>query len=200
MSLILGVHLLDKLRGLKSRLIRYWNGLKSWLLRRREGEALLNQRYRTLYGKDLNLTNPHTFSEKLFHRMIMLNRRRNPAFTRLTDKLLVREHVQQRIGGDYLVDLFWHGADPNKIPFDRLPSKCVAKTNHWSGSRNMILDRPIDRAEVVNELIGLLSLRARATTSGLVSLRGFRPSHRPSRSRLRFRAGASFATLLAFSN
>ena len=43
-------------------------------------------------------------------------------------------------------------------------------------------------------------LRARATTSGLVSLRGFLPSHRPSRSRLRFRAAANFATLLAFSN
>src|SRR4029077_19756609 len=44
------------------------------------------------------------------------------------------------------------------------------------------------------------SLRARATTSGLVSLRGFLPSHLPSRSRLRLRAAASFATLLAFSN
>jgi hypothetical protein len=46
----------------------------------------------------------------------------------------------------------------------------------------------------------LRSLRARATTSGLVSLRAFLPSHRPSRSRLRLRAAASFATLLAFSN
>ena len=32
---------------------------------------------------------------------------------------------------------------------------------------------------------------ARATTSGLVSLRGFRPSHRPSRSRLRLRLRAA---------
>ena len=40
----------------------------------------------------------------------------------------------------------------------------------------------------------LRSLRARATTSGLVSLSGFLPSHRPTHSRLRFRAAASFAT------
>ena len=46
----------------------------------------------------------------------------------------------------------------------------------------------------------LRSLRARATASGCVSRSGFLPSHRPSRSRLRFRAAASFATLLAFSN
>ena len=35
----------------------------------------------------------------------------------------------------------------------------------------------------------LRSLRARATTSGFVSLRGFLPSQRPSRSRLRLRNG-----------
>jgi hypothetical protein len=142
---------LNFLRRAKFKAGRTWIAVRSRLLTRREGEAFLNQRYLTFYGKDLNLSNPERFSERLFHRMIMLNRHGNRVFTRLSDKLLVREYVRQKIGRDYLVDLFWHGLDPNKIPFDTLPSRCVAKTNHGCGY-NMILEKPVDRDEVVKKL------------------------------------------------
>lgn len=129
-----------KLRLLKLHLLGHWYG-----------EYLIKREYTTYHGKKLDLANPQTFSERVFHRKIMVTRYGNPAFTRLADKYLVRDYVRQKIGENYLIDLLWHGTDPNDVPFDRLPSKCVVKTNHGSG-RNMILQDPVDRNEVIKTL------------------------------------------------
>jgi hypothetical protein len=42
----------------------------------------------------------------------------------------VRDFVKERIGEEYLPAILWEGTDPANIPFDSLPDKCVAKTNH----------------------------------------------------------------------
>jgi hypothetical protein len=131
---------------LKQRLVRRYD-----FVRRYDDKRWLLLRYRTIYGKDLDLANPQTFTEKLFYRMIMVSRYGNPNFTRLTDKFFVRDYVRQKIGDNYLVDLLWSGVNPNEIPFDNLPPKCVVKTNNGSG-RNIFLQDPIDRQSVVETL------------------------------------------------
>lgn len=112
------------------------------LFRRSEGEEILRQAYRKLYGRDLDCGNVKTFSEKMFYRMISVNRSGNAVFTKLADKYLVREYVAEKIGGDYLINLIWHGVDPKKIPFENLPEKCVIKTNHSSGRNIIVVGRP----------------------------------------------------------
>lgn len=67
-----------------------------------------------------------------------------------------RKHVGSHIGDPHLVPLIWSGPDPEQIPFDDLPQKCVAKTNHGSG-RNIILKKPTDRASVTSQLKERLS-------------------------------------------
>jgi hypothetical protein len=129
--------------------------LKRRLLKRWEGPQILKDIYTSLYGKDLDLKNPLTFSQKIFHRMIEINRHGHPVFTKLADKCLVRDYVQQKIGAKYLVEMLWHGADPRQIPFDRLPEKCVVKTNHGSGG-NIVLNGQIDRKDVINRLQKML--------------------------------------------
>jgi len=133
-----------KLRSLKRRLLRRW-----------EGEFSIKREYKAFFGKKLSLANPQTFSEKIFHRKIMANRHGNAVFTRLADKYLVRDYVRETIGEEYLVDLIWHGDDPNDIPFESLLSKCIVKTNHGSGG-NIILQDPIDRDHVAKTLRGWL--------------------------------------------
>lgn len=83
--------------------------------------------------------------------MILIHRHGNPLFTKLADKYLVREYVSSKIGSNYLIDLLWHGTNPEKIPFHNLPSKCVVKTNHGSGG-NIILQEPYDRNEIAGTL------------------------------------------------
>jgi hypothetical protein len=131
------MHIPHKLRMLKRRLFR-----------RSEGEQILKVAYKRLYGKDLDFDNPKTFSEKLFHRMISINRNGNALFTRLADKYAVRDYVKGKVGEQYLVKLIWHGQDPRDIPFAKLPEKCVIKTNHGSGG-HFIINGAFDKSKII---------------------------------------------------
>jgi hypothetical protein len=121
---------------------------KRRLFRRKEGEAILRERFRRVNGYDLP-AHPRTFNEKLSSRLIDVNRNGNSAFARLADKYLVREYVASTIGRQYLVPLIWSGVDSSKIPFDHLPGKYVAKTNHGSGG-GIVIDPGIDHNQTIS--------------------------------------------------
>jgi len=123
-------------------------------MRRSDGERFLLQRYVRETGKHLNLTNPQNFSEKLFCRMIALNRRQNPNFTQLTeltDKYTARAYVGSKVGEQHLLKLLWHGEDPSAIPFDTLPAEYVIKPNHASG-QVIVVKGKADRADIISKL------------------------------------------------
>ncbi|HET7058583.1 MAG TPA: ATP-grasp fold amidoligase family protein, partial [Nitrospiraceae bacterium] len=118
-------------------------------MRRAEGEAFLLRRYARIHGKPLNLTNPRTFTEKLFWRMITWNRGdMPPRFRQLADKYAVRAHVAKTVGEKYLTKLLWHGNDPRAIPFERLPVEYVVKPNHAAG-QVIIVRGEVDRDEII---------------------------------------------------
>ncbi|MBQ2801074.1 MAG: glycosyltransferase [Lachnospiraceae bacterium] len=81
-------------------------------------------------GKVLDLDNPKTYNEKL--QWIKLFEH-NPDKTTLSDKYLVREYVQEKIGEKYLVPLLgvWNNFD--EIDFSKLPKRFVLKANHGCG-------------------------------------------------------------------
>jgi hypothetical protein len=121
------------------------------LRRRSEGEAILMRKFEKLHGRKLDLQNTRTFTEKLFRRMILLNRRNNPTFTMLADKYAARAWVAAKIGEEYLVKLLWHGTDPGRIPFDTLPHDYVIKTNHASGQVILVRGQP-DKDAIIAKL------------------------------------------------
>jgi hypothetical protein len=129
--------------------------LKQRLLRRSEGERILLERYIRVHGTRPDLTNPRTFSEKLFCRMIALNRKASPKFTKLADKYAARAYAGSRVGEQHLVKLLWHGEDPREIPFDRLPQECVIKTNHAT-NQTIVVKGKVDRSEIIRTLSGWL--------------------------------------------
>jgi hypothetical protein len=118
------------------------------MLRRLIGEICLRRRYARVFGRRLNLAAANSFTEKLFAKMIALNRHGDPLVTRLSDKFRARELIADRIGADHLIPLLWQGTDPDAIPFDDLPSTFMIKTNHGSGM-NMAIRGDCDRREVV---------------------------------------------------
>jgi hypothetical protein len=120
-------------------------------MRRSDGEEILLQRYTRVHGKHLNLTNLQSFSEKLFGRMISLNRTPHPKFTQLADKYEARAYVGSKVGEQYLIDLLWHGQDPSTIPFDTLPAEYVIKTNHGS-SQIIAVKGKADCADIIGKL------------------------------------------------
>ncbi|MDF0650243.1 MAG: ATP-grasp fold amidoligase family protein [Nitrospira sp.] len=131
--------------------------VKRQVMRRSEGEVLLLRRYFQIHGKPLNLTNPRTFTEKLFWRMITWNRGdMPPRFTRLADKYAVRAHIASTVGEKYLTKLLWHGNDPRAIPFDLLPAEYVIKPSH-AAEQVIIVKGHADRDEIVRTVSGWLA-------------------------------------------
>lgn len=125
--------------------------VKKQLLRRSEGERILLERFERTQGRCLDTTNPQSFSEKLYCRMIALNQTPSSYFTRVSDKFAARAYVADKIGEQHLVTLFWHGEDPLQIPFDNLPAEYVIKTNHGS-AQVIVVKGKADRAEIREKL------------------------------------------------
>ena len=126
------------------------------MMRKLEGEREILARYKRIHQRELNLANPTTFSEKMYRRLLDVNQNGNPQFTRLADKLFVRDYIAERVGAQFLTPLLWSGAAPRDIPFDQLPENCIAKTNHGSG-KNIVLRKPIDQAALIAQLNEWLS-------------------------------------------
>lgn len=141
---------LDKAPRLKSaaRKVLYFGKAR---VRRWEGERIIRRGFREFYGRDLNVEQPQGFSEKLFRRMVLMNRSLSNEYSPLVDKYLARDYVARVVGERYLTRLYWHGADPAHIPFDRLPQRYVIKTNHGSG-QVIVVNGELDRAATIEKL------------------------------------------------
>ena len=89
-------------------------------------------------GKNLDLNNPLTISEKL--QWLKLNDI-SPLKTRLADKYLVREWVSNIIGKEYIVSLLGAWDKYDDIDFSSLPQQFVLKTNHACATNIIITDK-----------------------------------------------------------
>lgn len=78
-------------------------------------------------GKKLNLRHPKTLNEKIQWLKLYDNL---PIKTQLTDKVLVRDYVKDKIGEEYLKPVLWIGDKFDNIPFDKLPDSFIVKCNH----------------------------------------------------------------------
>lgn len=93
--------------------------------------------YKKKLGIIPNIDNPNTFTEKI--QWLKLNDR-NPIYTLCADKIRVREYVKGKIGSKYIIPCLYELSSPQEIPFLKLPSQYVIKTNHSSGT-NIIVDK-----------------------------------------------------------
>lgn len=74
-------------------------------------------------------------------------------FAQLADKVGVREYVEQRVGQQYLNQLYGTWTSAETIDFDSLPDRFVLKTNNGCGSNVIVRDKKkIDRETVRREL------------------------------------------------
>lgn len=87
-------------------------------------------------GYDINFKRTTTFNEKL-QWLKLYNRR--PEYTRLVDKIEVKDYVADRIGREYIIPTYkvWHR--PEDIDLADLPDKFVLKCNHTGGNAAVFL-------------------------------------------------------------
>ena len=94
--------------------------------------------YEYFNGKKLNLENPREFNEKIewykvFYRPKIMNQ--------LVDKYEVRPYVEEKIGAQYLNELYAVYDDANQVNFDILPNKFVVKANHTNSDNLIVTDK-----------------------------------------------------------
>ena len=87
--------------------------------------------YLFIKREHLDLDHPVTFNEKLQWLKIY---DRNPLYTRLVDKYLVKDWVREKIGDEYVIPTIAKYNTADEISLDELPDQFVLKCNHDSGS------------------------------------------------------------------
>lgn len=106
--------------------------------------------YRLRVGRPLNTKNPTTLNEKL--QWLKFNYR-FPLQSIVSDKLLVRDYVAEKIGAEYLIPLLGTWENYDDVDFDKLPEKFVLKCNHDSGGLVVCTDKSkLDQKEARNRV------------------------------------------------
>jgi TupA-like ATPgrasp len=101
--------------------------------------------YRANTGLPLNLKDPKRFNEKT--QWLKLNDRKD-WYSKIADKIEVRDYVAARIGEQYLIPVIAEYQSVDDIDFDKLPNQFVLKCTHDSGTTVVCPDKSkLDIAE-----------------------------------------------------
>lgn len=111
---------------------------------------LLKIRHEYYCGDKLNLTHPTTFNEKICWLKLYFH---VPLLTQLADKYLVRSYVSEKIGDQYLNELYKVYYKVEDINFDELPNKFVLKGVHGSSLNLLVKDKSkLDRSAAIKTM------------------------------------------------
>ena len=135
---------------------RYYESKLAFFLRYRpwmSDKKYLQRMHKQRFGCELNLDAPRTFNEKNNWRKLY---DRNPLYTKMVDKHLLKEVVEDRCGTGYTIATLGVWKRPKEIPFDALPNQFVLKANHAGGVIICRNQADFDRKKAKKELRELL--------------------------------------------
>ena len=112
--------------------------IRHFLSRQLSDEKFVRWEYFFQVGKFPNLVNPKTFNEKL--QWLKLNNIHSE-YTKLVDKYLVKQYVEQMIGIEYIIPTLGVWNEFSEIDFSKLPNRFVLKTTHDSGGVAIVKDK-----------------------------------------------------------
>jgi hypothetical protein len=98
-------------------------------------KLIIDHEWPHLFGRRIDWDNPRDLNEKIQWLMCYSD---TSEWTRLADKYLVREFVEERGLGHLLTKLYGVWDDAKAIDFNGLPEKFVLKCNHDSGSTFLV--------------------------------------------------------------
>lgn len=106
--------------------------------------------YKFIFGKNLDLDNPITYSEKL-QWLKLYNRL--PEYVTMVDKAAVKDYVAEIVGGEYVIPTLGAWEKAEDIEWDKLPNKFVLKCTHDSGGLVICTDKSnLDKIETIQKL------------------------------------------------
>lgn len=111
-------------------------GIFNWM----SDERYLRTAYRIRMGREMNITSPQTYNDKL--QWLKLYDRR-PLYSKLVDKYEAKKLVAEIIGEQYIIPTIgvWNHFD--EIDIDKLPDQFVLKCTHDSGGLVICKDKKV---------------------------------------------------------
>ena len=120
--------------------------------------------YKIKFGWRESIKRPVTFSQKIYY---LRNAYKDvPLATLVSDKIKVREYVQEKVGGDIINNLLGVYDDPRDIDYAKLPDRFVIKTNHSSGTNIIVKDKSSLNIEATNKQLSKWLKMNYANSSG----------------------------------
>lgn len=116
-------------------------------------EQFLRYRFRIVMGKRLDLKNPTSYNEKLQWFKLY---DRNPLYTKLVDKVAVKDYVASIIGNEYIIPTLKVYKSPEEVRIEDLPERFVLKTNHDGDSLGVFVCKDKKNFDF-NKAISILS-------------------------------------------
>ncbi len=113
-------------------------------------EAYVRRRFREVHGYEPDLEHPRTYCEKITWLMLYY---RPLQMASLADKYEVRSHVQNRIGEEYLNQLYGVYTSTSDIPWEALPDAFAFKATHGCHWNILCPDRSkLDRQKSIRTM------------------------------------------------
>ncbi len=101
-------------------------------------EQIVDRKYYEVFRRHINWIAPSAYTEKINVDKVYNT---NPLKTKLTDKMMVRDWIKDKIGEQYLIPLYGAYERFDDIAFHELPDQFVIKCNHDSGSVTVVNDK-----------------------------------------------------------
>lgn len=119
-------------------------------LKKHNPEKLFSIYNKRATGKKLDIDNPHTLYDKIVY---MAFKTDTSEWSRLADKVCVREYVKECGYGENLPKLYGTWERSADIDYDILPKAFVIKTNHASATNILVKDKnKIDKNKINKQL------------------------------------------------
>lgn len=113
----------------------------------------LRAAYFAAFHRTLNLIKPSAFTEKL--QWMKLNDK-NPQYAYISDKLLVKEYIKNKVGDRFVVDTLGYWDSVQDINLNKLPTKFVIKCTHDCGSMTAVNQHTDDWTKITHQLSNCL--------------------------------------------
>ncbi|MBQ9516647.1 MAG: glycosyl transferase [Eubacterium sp.] len=101
-------------------------------------EKAVKRYYKKRFGKELDLSNPQTFAEKINWYKLNSN---DPLMVQCADKVAVRDYVKDKGYGDCLNEVYGVYDNVDDIDIDSLPKQFVIKAAHGSHMNYIVKDK-----------------------------------------------------------
>lgn len=112
--------------------------------------VFLKIKYRSVFGKKINLQNPQTYNEKLQWLKLYDH---NPNYTKMVDKYEVKNYVASIIGKEHIIPTLALYDRVEDVDFDALPNQFVLKCTHDSGGVVICKDKSsFDKEAAIKKL------------------------------------------------